>query len=161
MNPLIKIFLLCPIPEDQKPINEYIGLKKNGFFNWANFQRRVSFPLFFLVSFLIGSLFFLQSFLFSRLFLQTILFFATTFFFFFLLLFFRWKQVKKRFLKSRLFYEEASWYDGQLWEKPSSILKNDRFLSTQQIHPFLEKSRKKIFLALIANIVFVMIFILK
>ncbi len=25
----IKIFLLCPIPEDQKPINEYIDFKEN------------------------------------------------------------------------------------------------------------------------------------
>ena len=31
MNLNIKIFLLCPIPDDQKPINEYINLKENDF----------------------------------------------------------------------------------------------------------------------------------
>ena len=29
MNTKLKFFLLCPVPEDQKPINEYIGLKEN------------------------------------------------------------------------------------------------------------------------------------
>ena len=29
MNPNIKIFLLCPVPEEQKPLNEYINLKEN------------------------------------------------------------------------------------------------------------------------------------
>ena len=33
MNLDIKIFLLCPIPDDQKPINEYINLKEN---DWTN-----------------------------------------------------------------------------------------------------------------------------
>ena len=33
MNLNIKIFLLCPIPDDQKPINEYINLKENSFTN--------------------------------------------------------------------------------------------------------------------------------
>ena len=33
MNLNIKIFLLCPIPDDQKPINEYINLKENDFTN--------------------------------------------------------------------------------------------------------------------------------
>jgi hypothetical protein len=33
---LIKIFFLCPVPNDQKPINEYIELKENSFINWAS-----------------------------------------------------------------------------------------------------------------------------
>jgi hypothetical protein len=42
----------------------------------------------------------------------------------------RWKQVEIRLSKSRLFYEEASWYDGQIWEK-LFYFKNDKLLSTQ------------------------------
>ena len=33
MNFNIKIFLLCPIPEDQKPIKQLINLKENSFTN--------------------------------------------------------------------------------------------------------------------------------
>jgi hypothetical protein len=33
-NP-IQIFFLCPVPEEQKPINEYIGLKENQITNWT------------------------------------------------------------------------------------------------------------------------------
>jgi len=51
----------------------------------------------------------------------------------------RWNEVKKRLNESRLFYEEASWYDGQIWEKPSIILKNDRLLVTQKIEPVLQR----------------------
>ena len=39
MVPNIKIFLLCPIPEDQKPINEYIDLKENPLFNWTALEN--------------------------------------------------------------------------------------------------------------------------
>jgi len=34
MNANIKIFLLCPIPENQKPINEYLSLKENKLNEW-------------------------------------------------------------------------------------------------------------------------------
>ena len=36
----IKIFLLCPIPDDQKPINEYINLKENDFTNLMLLSRK-------------------------------------------------------------------------------------------------------------------------
>ena len=40
MNTNIKIFLLCPVPEDQKPINEYIGLKENPLTNWTTLSKK-------------------------------------------------------------------------------------------------------------------------
>ena len=36
----IKIFLLCPVPEDQKPINVYIGLKENVLTNWTTLSKK-------------------------------------------------------------------------------------------------------------------------
>ena len=52
---------------------------------------------------------------------------------------FRWKQNQKRFNQTRLFYEEGSWYDGQFWEKPLSLVKNDKLISTQKIEPILQR----------------------
>ena len=38
MNSLMKRFLLCPVPDDQKPINQYIEGKENLLTNWL-FQK--------------------------------------------------------------------------------------------------------------------------
>ena len=36
----LKLILLCPVPEDQKPITEYIGLKENSLTNWTTLSTR-------------------------------------------------------------------------------------------------------------------------
>ena len=43
MNFNIKVFLLCPVPEDQKPINDYINIKENSLINWtmSSFKKYV------------------------------------------------------------------------------------------------------------------------
>ena len=46
MNLNIKIFLLCPIPDDQKPINEYINLKENDFTNLMLLSKKIIFRKF-------------------------------------------------------------------------------------------------------------------
>ena len=73
-------------------------------------------------------------------------------FFLIVLIFSRWKQIEKDFNEPRLFYEEASWYDGQIWEKPFSILKNDKLISTQKIKPILERISRTIFTILSWNL---------
>lgn len=151
MNSNIKIFLLCPVPEEQKPINGYIGLKENQLTNWTtlskkNYEKKL-FSLFsfffFLVSFFRVSSFSDSRYLFDW-FLITFSLSLTLLFFLVLLIFFRWKQIEKDFNQPRLFYEEASWYDGQIWEKPFSILKNDKLISTQKIKPILERISRTI-----------------
>lgn len=143
MNSNIKLFLLCPVPEDQKPINEYIGLKENPLTNWTTLSKKnyvgkvirlasVIYFLFSLVTFSESSFGF--DWIVSNIFWTT---FCLIFFYFVLL--WRWNQVKTRFNESRLFYEEASWYDGQIWEKPFLLIKNDRLISTQKIDPILER----------------------
>ena len=36
----MKIFILCPLPDEQKPINEYIRLKKMETINWTMLSKR-------------------------------------------------------------------------------------------------------------------------
>lgn len=127
MNSNIKLFLLCPVPEDQKPINEYIGLKENPLTNWTTLSKRnysTKVIRFF------GSLFSLFSlFTFSQMsfwfdwIVSNIFWTLLCLIFFYFVLLWRWNQVKSRFNESRLFYEEASWYDGQIWEKPFLLIK--------------------------------------
>jgi len=147
MNFFKKLFLFCPVPEDQKPIQEFISLKENFLFHWTTLKRK-SYNSFLFFSFFYLFLFF---FLLDTNFLKNItinsiffcLFFTSLFFnIFFLLIIFRYIEINKRFSMSKVIYEEGSWYDSQIWEKPFSIIKNDKLISRQKIEPFLQRLYK-------------------
>jgi Conserved in the green lineage and diatoms 27 len=163
MNLNIKIFLLCPVPEEQKPIHEYLQLKENDFTNWVTFGKKQYFQK--LASFTLNLFGFFSLLQFSKYqevdylletLLETLLWSLLGVSFLFLVNFARWKQVEIRFRKSRLFYEEASWYDGQIWEKPLGIVKNDKLVSTQKIQPLLQRILRTLF-TLLAGILFLSI----
>jgi hypothetical protein len=141
----IKIFLFCPIPETQKPMTEFILFQENPLFHWITFSKKkykkiFAFFLLFLFFFTLSFLFPFFSFQFSlSFFFLSFFFFACFLFFFFFLVFFRWYQLENRLNNSRVFYEEGSWYDGQIWEKPFSLIKNERLVSTQKIQPILNR----------------------
>jgi hypothetical protein len=50
-----------------------------------------------------------------------------------------WIEIRNRFFKARIFYEEASWFDIQLWDKPFFLLKTDRLLVLHKIQPLLKR----------------------
>lgn len=172
MNFPIKIFLLCPIPEEQKPINEYIvsrdflknflgkGIKK---IIETNSQNLFLFSLVFFFFFILWQNVSQSTSIcaFPVLCSSSLFFFSLAFFFSFFLLFFSWSQLQKRLNQARVFYEEASWFDGQYWQKPFFLLKNDRFLSTQQFQPFLQKVFTLLLFFFSINLVFVLFFLLK
>ena len=151
MNSLLRIFLFCPVPENQKPLNELIIFQEN-FFNKnlcisiEKYKKNLVFS--YLFFFFLNFLFFLpfqnlknQESAFSFFFFLN---FSTLsfFFFFFFLFFIRWIILENRLKNSRLFYEEGSWYDGQIWEKPFFLIKNDRLLTTQKIQPIVQRISK-------------------
>ena len=146
----IKTFLLCPVPDDQKPINEYLNLKENKFLNWGSLnsnKNKKFLGTIFLTFFSFFSINEFQSFSFKSFF--EILF--NTFIviqFFLLVILIRWTTINQKFQNSRLIYEEASWYDGQIWEKPFFLIKNDKLISTQKIEPILEEILKNFFISL-------------
>jgi hypothetical protein len=146
MNSNIKIFLLCPVPEDQKPINEYLQLTENSLTKWVTFstqeyQKKIF--SFFFRSFcffsLVNILNLQNNFYFIDWILKNLIFTIFTLLILLGINYFRWQTIENKLKKSRLFYEEASWYDGQIWEKPFSIIKNDQLLSTQKIKPILQR----------------------
>lgn len=158
MNLDIKIFLLCPIPEDQKPINEYINFKENFLTNWTKFSQKKYMKALFFTYFLFFTLFSLFSLneiiillkktdfnlfslkkeIFNWLLIKFFLSFLSIFLFLNMILF-RWITINKRFKNPRLIYEEASWYDGQIWEKPFFLMKNDKLISSQKIEPIIQR----------------------
>ena len=149
----IKTFLLCPVPDDQKPINEYLNLKQNKFLNWGNLNSKKNkkflltlfLTFFFVFSFFsIGQFEFLSFSNFFEILFNTLVIIE----FFLLIILIRWITINQKFQNSRLIYEEASWYDGQVWEKPFFLIKNDKLISTQKIEPILEEIIKSFFLFL-------------
>ena len=157
----LKLILLCPVPEDQKPITEYIGLKENPLTNWTtlstkNYNAKVF--SFFSYSFLGFSILtfqekdFIGDWILSNAFIT-----INVLVFLYCTVIWRWNEVKKRLNQSRLFYEEASWYDGQIWEKPFVILKNDRLLVTQKIEPVLGRLANTLIFLIYLDIVFLIL----
>jgi hypothetical protein len=141
----LKNFLLCPVPDDQKPIYQYIQLREGPFSSLPLLEdKKYQKNLFFIfLFFFLLSCFFNNSFFnHFEIILQNLLIANCFLSFFLFVLFRRWVDVQDRFNNSRVFYEESSWYDGQSWEKPIMILKNDKLISSQKIQPIIEKILK-------------------
>ncbi len=161
MNTNIKIFLLCPVPEDQKPINEYIGLKENPLTNWTTLSKKnylKKIMNLFLINLSLICLLNLNAVLvdfnhfFNWLITNTFISFNLISLFFIVILF-RWKQTQNRFEQTRLVYEEGSWYDTQIWEKPFLIIKNDKLISTQKIEPVIQRLLSTLFICIYFDII--------
>jgi hypothetical protein len=187
-NSLLTIFFLCPVPEDQKPLQEYIELKQNPVFNWIFFSKEkynsnlfLSSGFLFLSSFFFFSFFFLSKltflaplaslsettylsyffhFSFLKFFYLIWLIFLFVFCLFFLQIFFTLQNISSHFENSRLVYEEGSWYQGKIWEKSFSLMKNEKLIRIHKIEP----SKKRIqitFFSLFFFVFFVLFFFLK
>jgi hypothetical protein len=159
MNFNIKIFLLCPIPDEQKPINEYLILKDKDFTNLLFLNSTNSFVKifsYFLLFFSFGCLITFLIQLKTKTLLFNLFFGLLSLFLAFFVNFLNWVQLLNRFRNSRLFYEEGSWYDSQIWEKPIELIKNDKLISNLKIKPILKRSSKTLkilsFLVLISVI---------
>ena len=155
MNLNIKIFLLCPIPDDQKPINEYINLKENSFTNLMllsskNYYSKIftNFLKYFILATPLTFLFKLN----NQLLLINSFYSLNFLILIFVINLTSWSQLLKRFRNSRLFYEEGSWYDGQIWEKPLELIKNDKLLVSQKIKPILKRILKTLIVLISFNI---------
>jgi hypothetical protein len=155
----IKIFLLCPIPDGQKPINEYITYKENFLTSLINSQKRNSFffkwyfSIFFSLSFLNDFKNFSISLLIQNFLLTNFLFLT-----FYFINFIKWKTLEKRFQNSRIIYEEGSWYDSQIWEKPFLLIKNDKLIENQRIKPIIQELFRSVLYLIYFTIFLLLIF---
>jgi hypothetical protein len=184
-NSLIKIFFLCPVPDDQKPIAEYIELKKNSILNWTSFSKKkyngklfsVFFTFFCWISFfeICSSFPFPVSFFkelkelstnlegekIDRIVTIGILTIFLTFLFmsFFLLqTIFNLEEINSHFKNPRLCYEEGSWYQIKIWEKPFLLMKNEKLLRNQKIEPILQRVKNTFLITFFFTIFFLLLF---
>ena len=138
--------LSCPVPKDQRPINEYMKLVQSNFFNWPIlteylFKKKIInlFFLFFTLALPFSNLFinFNKSIIKLLLVNSAVSSFLVIFIILRLLL--GWNYIKKRLDDSKVFYEESSWYDGRLWTKSKSILFQEKLINIYQVLPIIKK----------------------
>ena len=142
---------LCPVPDEQQPLNEYSQLKESWFFSWGNaemldYARKIawiwfwatiivtpiawtSFPLDrypakLAISANLGGMFFLTLIL-VRMYLG-------------------WRYISERLQTENLVYEESGWYDGQIWQKPKAVLERDRLIVSYEISPILMRVQQTV-----------------
>ena len=140
---------ICPVPQEQRPLNEYQELKESWFFSWgiltwpqylaklawvwgwsclvsgpiaaASFAP-VKYPVQFAISAATGAAFILGLAL--------------------LRLYLGWFYVRSRLSKPTVVYEESGWYDGQCWRKTPEVLLQDQLIVNYQLEPILKRLRQ-------------------
>ncbi len=157
--------IICPVPQNQRPINEFNSIRNSGIISWPFlerniFYRKLMFSWLFItpVSLTIcyGS-YYLKNNIFGLIFLS----FTASLSFPILILirqWLSWVYIYKRLNAEKIEYEESGWYDGQTWEKPISWRAKDLLIAQHQIKPILNHL-KVIILLLISIILSSLLFI--
>ncbi len=148
---------ICPVPPEQRPINEYQGLKESCFFGWSSlalkpYTLRVV-GIWSCSWLIVGPVaaasfdplespgqFGLAAAAGANLFLALIL----------IRLYLGWAYVCDRLLSQIVVYEETGWYDCQSWPKPSEEVAKEQLVGMYQVRPTLK--RLQITLGLLAGL---------
>lgn len=136
----------CPVPPEQRPLEEYRQLLASWFFRWPTAGPNgllralaLSWLLALGPSLLVAS----GSLVLRRAPLQLTLAGASAALLLPLLLLVRqwlgWRYVQARLLSERVAYEESGWYDGQVWEKPVSWRLQDRLVASHEVAPVMAR----------------------
>jgi len=140
---------LCPVPEEQQPLNEFKDLQESWFFSWAMLAQPpflLRLAIVWAIGLVLAMPISLVSFPIQKLPLQCFWSAAigACFPVIFVLVqqYLGWTYVRDRLSAERIFYEESGWYDGQYWAKPSEMLAQDQLVVTYQIHPLLKRIKK-------------------
>ena len=159
--------IICPVPQDQRPINEFNSIRNSWIISWPFLERNIFYrklmfswlfitPVSLTISY--GSDY-LKNNIFELIFLS---FTASVAFPILILIrqWLSWVYIYKRLNSEKIEYEESGWYDGQTWEKPISWRAKDLLIAQHQIKPILNHL-KVIILLLISIIISSLLFIVQ
>ncbi len=144
----------CPVPPDQRPLEEYQQLCRSWFFVWPHHDLAsllrplaVSWLLVFPLAVLVAS----GSVPLRHDLPRLVIAAAVVAVLLPLLLLVRqwlgWSYVNRRLMSERVEYEESGWYDGQVWEKPLAWRQQDLLVAQHQVGPVLARLRQGVGLA--------------
>ena len=158
--------LICPVPFNQRPLNEFQSIRNAWIISWPFLERSIFYrkltyswlliiPISLTISY--GS-----DHLKNNGFELTFVSFTASLAFPLLLLvrqWLSWVYIYKRLNSENIEYEESGWYDGQTWEKPISWRAKDLLIAQHQIKPILNHL-KLIIILLLSVIITSLLFIL-
>ena len=158
--------LICPVPKDQVPLNEFNSIRNSWVISWpllakSVFYRKLIFswllstPISLIISY--GSNYLKNNFL------DLAIISLTGSLIFPMFLLFRqwlsWIYIYKRLNSENIEYEESGWYDGQVWEKPIDWRSKDLLIAQYQVKPILD--HLKIILIILSTVILIsLLFIL-
>jgi hypothetical protein len=145
----------CPVPKDQRPMNEYHSLKSSVFFLWTTKSTLFylqdiilcTIPVYLLINALVNASIansetplngLLYTFILCSVLLVPV----------FLRIYLGWLYVYERLIKASVSYEESGWYDGKTWVKSPENLIQDKLIAKYQLLPIINrlKTSLKLFL---------------
>jgi hypothetical protein len=144
--------LSCPVPNEQRPINEYMELVQSHFFNWpilseSLYKEKIvqAFRTCFCISLPFSCVFFnVTRSPFNFILINTSI--STVLILFVLIrLLLSWNYIKHRLENPTIFYEESGWYDGRIWVKSKNILVQDRLIRAYHVVPAVKKLNSTLF----------------
>ena len=158
--------MICPVPLNQRPLNEFNSIRNSWVISWPFLERSIFYrklifswlfvtPVSLTISY--GSDY-LKNNIFELLFIS----FTASLAFPILLLirqWLSWVYIYKRLNSENIEYEESGWYDGQTWEKPIDWRAKDLLIAQHQIKPILNHL-EVIIIILISVILSSLLFIL-
>ena len=158
--------IICPVPLDQRPLNEFNSIRNAWILSWPLLQKNVFYkkllyswiiitPINLIISY--GS-----EYLRNNIFDLTFISFTSSLIFPILLLsrqWLSWKYIYNRLNSENIEYEESGWYDGQTWEKPIDWRAKDLLIAQHQVKPILNHL-KIILIILCGGILISLLFIL-
>ena len=134
----------CPVPPDQRPLEEFQQLSTSWFFSWPVGDKPfltkslaiswiITLPVCLLVA--SGSWALKQDP--PRLIVAGAVSALVLPLFLLMRQWLGWTYVMKRLLSETVDYEESGWYDGQTWEKPLSWREQDLLVARHEVRPIL------------------------
>mgnify|MGYP000983658932 CR=1 FL=1 len=137
---------ICPVPKEQRPLNEYKKIKESNNFIWCINGKAIyvkSLFYMFTSSFILSFLLLMaSSFSFTNIkyfFIYSLIGAIIIMIFLCLRSYLGWHYIYNRLMEATVPYEESGWYDGQIWIKPPEVLIQDRVIGTYEIYPGLSR----------------------
>nr|BDA98282.1 photosystem I assembly protein Ycf36 [Rhodomonas sp. NIES-1006] len=140
---------ICPVPQDQRPINEYLALKDAFGFSWTSENESsyyiTSLKIYFVTLSLFVLMFNTNNTPLVNVIVYSIFGVSAILFIFYLRIYLGWSYVYTRLMQSTIAYEESGWYDGQVWVKTPEILIKDKLAGEYEVRPILNKIKNTLF----------------
>ena len=157
---------ICPVPPDQRPLNEFNSIRNSWIISWPFLEKSIFYRKLILSWFFITPISFTISYgsdyLKNNIVELAFVSLTASIVLPILLLtrqWLSWIYIYKRLNSETIEYEESGWYDGQTWEKPIEWRAKDLLIAQHQIKPILNHL-EMIILLLLSVILLSLLFIL-